>query len=135
MTSLTQRVAGLERGLAVSALDRLLSRHAGRWAYIVVETLAGALRGRSARREQTQMLTRSVARLELQHDQLFAILRAARAKGHHGGRKPALSAEQARQARRMVADGTEVATVARVLGVCRPVIYRVATGSNGYGSE
>jgi DNA invertase Pin-like site-specific DNA recombinase len=67
-------------------------------------------------------------------ERVEAGLAAARARQHFGGRRPALTAEQAREARRMLGDGTEVATVARVLGVSRPTIYRVAAGSNGYSS-
>jgi hypothetical protein len=46
-------------------------------------------------------------------ERVMAGFAAARAKGNRGGRKPALTAEQARQARITLSGGAEVSTVAR----------------------
>jgi DNA invertase Pin-like site-specific DNA recombinase len=52
-------------------------------------------------------------------------LAAARARGQRLGRPPALSAEQIRQARALLARPDEsVASIARLLGVSRSTLYR-----------
>jgi DNA invertase Pin-like site-specific DNA recombinase len=51
-------------------------------------------------------------------------LAAAKARGKTGGRRPALSREQKRLARRLRGEGKNVVTIARLLGVSRPTIYR-----------
>lgn len=61
----------------------------------------------------------------LTRERTMAGLEAARERGHRGARRPVLRPEQARHARQMHADGQNVATIARVLGVSRPSIYRV----------
>lgn len=48
----------------------------------------------------------------------------ARAEGRVAGPKPKLTAEQVRLARKAVADGESIASVARSLGVSRQTIYR-----------
>jgi DNA invertase Pin-like site-specific DNA recombinase len=58
------------------------------------------------------------------HERTVAGLEAAKAKGHHGGRKPRLSPEQVQAARKMHTDGKNITEIARVLGVSRPIIYR-----------
>jgi DNA invertase Pin-like site-specific DNA recombinase len=64
-------------------------------------------------------------------------LEAARAAGHKSGRPRALTGEQVTYARQMQANGDSVATIARVLGVSRPTIYRVleqvSAAQNGAG--
>jgi DNA invertase Pin-like site-specific DNA recombinase len=51
-------------------------------------------------------------------------LAAARARGRLGGRKPVMSREKSQTASQMYAAGTPVKTIAEVLGVSRPTIYR-----------
>lgn len=51
-------------------------------------------------------------------------LAAARARGKHVGRPPALTPEQATTARRLQAAGESVSAIARVLGVSRSTIQR-----------
>lgn len=56
-------------------------------------------------------------------------LKAAKARGKLGGRKPFCSPEQARQARRMHADGELTAEeIGRVLGVSRAIVLVVYRG-------
>jgi DNA invertase Pin-like site-specific DNA recombinase len=67
---------------------------------------------------------------EFEHDLMAARTReglaAAKARGKLGGRKPSYTAEQARQARRMVAEGELTAgEIGRVLGVSRATVYRM----------
>jgi DNA invertase Pin-like site-specific DNA recombinase len=57
-------------------------------------------------------------------------LAAARAQGHYGGRRPALTPEAEEQARSMHRQGVPIARVARVLGVSRPTIYRAIEGQH-----
>jgi DNA invertase Pin-like site-specific DNA recombinase len=58
-------------------------------------------------------------------------LKAARARGRLGGRKPSYSPEQARQARRMTAEGElTAAEIGRVLGVSRATVYRMLQASD-----
>lgn len=51
-------------------------------------------------------------------------LDAARAKGHYGGRPPALTREQQALARRLHGEDQSVATIARLLGTSRQTVYR-----------
>ena len=52
-------------------------------------------------------------------------LEAARARGVRLGRPPALTAEQVRQARALLAQpGNTVSSIARLLGVSRSTIYK-----------
>ena len=51
-------------------------------------------------------------------------LDAARAQGRHGGRKPVLTPEQVKLARRLHGEDQNVATIARVLGTSRQTVYR-----------
>ena len=51
-------------------------------------------------------------------------LAAAKAKGHVGGRKPALTAAQTIQAKTLIDSGTPVAEVARSFKVSRASVYR-----------
>ena len=52
----------------------------------------------------------------------------AKAAGKYKGRKPSFSAEQAEQARQMVAAGQSKTDVARHFGVSRTTLYKVLTG-------
>jgi DNA invertase Pin-like site-specific DNA recombinase len=51
-------------------------------------------------------------------------MQAAIARGRHPGRKPALTGEQLRQARAMIAAGEPKAAVARTLRIGRTTLYR-----------
>ena len=51
-------------------------------------------------------------------------LAAARAQGRRGGRPPAMSGPQIKQARRMQAGGMSLADIRDVLGVSRSTLYR-----------
>ncbi len=57
-------------------------------------------------------------------ERTMAGLEVAKAAGHRSGRKPRLTPEQAALARKMHAEGSSVAGIARVLGVARPIVYR-----------
>lgn len=52
-------------------------------------------------------------------------LAAARARGRVGGRKPALSAAQQREVRKLAAGARPIAEIAELFGVSRGTIYRV----------
>lgn len=51
-------------------------------------------------------------------------LEAARAQGRLGGRPSIMTPERVAAARQLIADGTDVAAVARTIGVSRATIYR-----------
>ena len=57
-------------------------------------------------------------------ERTMAGLETARAKGHKGGRRRALTDEQTRQAKMMLEADPNVAAVARAFGVSRAAIYR-----------
>jgi len=66
---------------------------------------------------------------DLIRERTRAGLEAARARGRVGGRPSVWTSEKREQAQRMLADGTRVATVAKVLGISRASVYR-AMGSH-----
>jgi DNA invertase Pin-like site-specific DNA recombinase len=67
----------------------------------------------------------------LNHERTAAGLAAARARGRHGGRPPALTGHKLRVAQEMYRYGRyTVAAIAQVLGVSRASIYRHLTGDN-----
>ena len=49
---------------------------------------------------------------------------AARARGHIGGRRPKLSAEQVALAQRLRAEGQTIIAIGGILGVSRPTVYK-----------
>jgi DNA invertase Pin-like site-specific DNA recombinase len=51
-------------------------------------------------------------------------LAAARARGHKGGRKPAMTQSKIQTAKSMYEQGIQIKEIAEVLGVSRPTIYR-----------
>jgi DNA invertase Pin-like site-specific DNA recombinase len=57
----------------------------------------------------------------------MAGLAAARARGRNGGRPTVWTPDKLRTARSMRAQGNDVATIARVLGVSRASVYRALT--------
>lgn len=62
---------------------------------------------------------------DLIRERTLAGLAAARARGRHGGRPPALTSEKVKTARAMHASGDyDVSAIARVLGVSRATVYR-----------
>jgi DNA invertase Pin-like site-specific DNA recombinase len=61
---------------------------------------------------------------DLIRERTVAGMHAAIARGRHPGRKPALSDEQLRQARAMIASGEPKAAVARTLRIGRTTLYR-----------
>lgn len=69
---------------------------------------------------------------DLVSERTKAGLAAARARGRHGGRKPALTPKKAQLARQMYeAGGTTVAEIAETLGVSRATIYRSLSINTG----
>ncbi len=61
---------------------------------------------------------------ELIQERTKAGLTAARARGRFGGRPTVLTPAKAKQAQRMIADGTPLVEVAAVVGVSRSTLYR-----------
>jgi DNA invertase Pin-like site-specific DNA recombinase len=61
---------------------------------------------------------------DLIRERTVAGMQAAIARGRHPGRKPALTGEQLRQARAMIAAGEPKAAVARTLRIGRTTLYR-----------
>ena len=61
---------------------------------------------------------------DLIRERTKAGLDAARSRGRVGGRPSVWTAEKREQAERMLADGKDVTTVAKVLGVSRASVYR-----------
>lgn len=105
---LLEVVGGLEqRGIALRSLTESIdtSSPAGRLVFHTFGALAEF--ERDLIRERTR-----------------AGLAAARARGRVGGRPTVWTSEKREQARRMLADGKTVATVAEVLGVSRASVYR-----------
>jgi DNA-binding CsgD family transcriptional regulator len=51
-------------------------------------------------------------------------LAAARLRGHHGGRRPKLTAAQQRQAASMARGGMKIAEIARTFGCSRHTVYK-----------
>jgi DNA invertase Pin-like site-specific DNA recombinase len=68
---------------------------------------------------------------DLTRERTYAGLEAARARGRIGGRPSVMTAERCEAARRMLADGQQIAQIARTLGVSRATIYRHVAGSDG----
>ena len=61
---------------------------------------------------------------ELIRERTLAGLAAARASGHHGGRRPVMTPYHIRAAREMVDQGRSMKEIARTLGVGRTTLYR-----------
>lgn len=61
---------------------------------------------------------------DLVRERVEAGLAAARARGRRGGRPTVMTDERLRTARRLLAEGENVSSVAKVLGVSRATIYR-----------
>ncbi len=61
---------------------------------------------------------------DLIQERTRAGLAAARARGRWGGWPLVLTAAKAKQAERMIADGTPLVEVATVIGVSRSTLYR-----------
>jgi len=61
---------------------------------------------------------------DLIRERTQAGLRAARARGRLGGRPTVLTVAKAKQAQRMIAEGTPLVEVATVIGVSRSTLYR-----------
>jgi len=61
---------------------------------------------------------------DLIQERTKAGLSAARARGRLGGRPTVLTAAKAKQAQRMIAEGTPLVEVATVVGVSRSTLYR-----------
>ena len=61
---------------------------------------------------------------EMIRERVIAGLAAARARGHHGGRKPALSPAKQREARILKDGGMPITEIATKLGCCRHTVYR-----------
>jgi DNA invertase Pin-like site-specific DNA recombinase len=61
---------------------------------------------------------------DLIRERTQAGLSAARARGRMGGRPTVLTPVKAKQARKMIAEGTPIVEVATVLGVSRSTLYR-----------
>jgi len=66
----------------------------------------------------------SLAERDLIQERTRAGLTAARARGRLGGRPTVLTPAKAKQAQRMIADGTPLVEVAFVVGVSRSTLYR-----------
>jgi len=66
----------------------------------------------------------SLAERDLIQERTRAGLTAARARGRLGGRPTVLTPAKAKQAQRMIADGTPLVEVASVVGVSRSTLYR-----------
>lgn len=56
---------------------------------------------------------------------------AARARGHVGGRRPKLNADQVALAQRLRAEGQTIIAIGGILGVSRPTVYKALTHSVG----
>jgi len=67
---------------------------------------------------------------ELIRERVMAGLRAARASGRRGGRRPVLDQAQVRYVRRQYEAGVPVAELKRQLQVSRPTIYRALAGAS-----
>ena len=63
----------------------------------------------------------------LLRERTMAGLAQAAANGKRGGRRPALTGKQRRQAREMLSDGATPTRVAAFFGVHRATIYRAAS--------
>jgi len=61
----------------------------------------------------------------LSKERVVAGLEAARARGHHGGRRPKLNAKQQRQALLLAQGGMSKTEIALTLGCSRRTIYHV----------
>ncbi|GAB2939208.1 recombinase family protein [Rhodococcus aerolatus] len=61
---------------------------------------------------------------DLIRERTHAGLAAARARGRNGGRPTVMTPAKARQARKMMKDGTPLGEVAAVVGVSRSTLYR-----------
>lgn len=67
---------------------------------------------------------------DLIRERTKAGLAAARARGRVGGRPTVWTPEKREQARRMLAEGKSVSSVAKVLGVSRASVYRCASAKS-----
>ena len=78
----------------------------------------------------------SLAERDLIQERTRAGLTAARARGRLGGRPTVLTPAKAKQAQRMIADGTPLVEVASVVGVSRSTLYRqLRPAAHGPGRE